>query len=116
MGIEQRERAMMAVLNETVRQDLIHGADRNITPAYWFAILGEEVGEVAREVQTADAVKFGVEVAQVAAVAVQMLEWLLRTYPQQGQQALDRIAEMLKAARVDELAAELEESAVVEGI
>ncbi len=98
MSREHREAAMHAVLTEAARQDALHGADRNLTPAQWYPILGEEFGEVGTAIQNVDLVQFGIECAHVAAVALQTLEWIVRQYPQAGQKVAERIAQDLENA------------------
>jgi NTP pyrophosphatase (non-canonical NTP hydrolase) len=70
-------KAMVMVLNERDRQDERHGpaTERGYTHAQWFLILSEEVGEVAKAINdSAPLADLADEVAQVAAVALAMLE------------------------------------------
>lgn len=86
------------VLEERFRQDYLFGQNRVLHPLEWYAILGEEVGEVGKEVVehhfTPDEVyrrirldNMRVELKQVAAVCVAMIgsinraEEQLASYP-----------------------------------
>lgn len=75
------ERLIDRVLLECGRVAVQHGSPRarDITPAEWLAILAEEVGEVAREVQTGDHARMIEELVQVAATALNMAEAARRT-------------------------------------
>src|SRR5215472_300902 len=69
------------IASECGRQDSKWGK-QNHSPERWFAILGEEFGEVAREVtkwipprgRPPDAANYRYELIQLAAVAVRMIE------------------------------------------
>jgi len=59
------------------RRQLEKWGDQHHTPAWWFVILGEEVGEVARSIfewETTHGSNYRDELVQVAAVAVAALE------------------------------------------
>lgn len=65
--------------NERKRQDEIHGSNRRYSPSMWLAIMTEEVGEVASEVQEMyksrmPVLNYATELIQVAATAVAALE------------------------------------------
>lgn len=69
---------LMKVRAERIRQDQLWG-EQNWDPALWVAILTEEVGEVATEVQemhfnAKQSENYIKELIQVAAVAVAMVE------------------------------------------
>jgi NTP pyrophosphatase (non-canonical NTP hydrolase) len=65
---------LMEVLDERVRQDAKWGPSAS-RPAPGLSVLVEEVGEVAAEMQEdGDAENYRVELVQVAAVAVAMIE------------------------------------------
>jgi NTP pyrophosphatase (non-canonical NTP hydrolase) len=59
------------VLEEMTRQE-VKFPDQRHTPPEWYAILGEEVGEVARAINDADPDAYRAEVIHVAAVALRM--------------------------------------------
>ena len=67
------------VQQELDRQTLLYGTQMH-DPNFWYVILGEEVGEVARAIYDMKSKKVGSvanyrdELIQVAAVAVAMLE------------------------------------------
>ena len=63
---------------EMRRQDAKWGADRNLDDYVWLAILTEEVGESAESVLKETHEHTQEEVVQVAAVAAQWLECMLR--------------------------------------
>lgn len=68
-----RERIYESINEERSRQDEKWGADRHLSDFLWFTILGEEHGEVAKEVlEHCDGLRD--ELVQVAAVAVAWLE------------------------------------------
>lgn len=65
---------------ERIRQDSLWG-EQNHEPGVWYAILGEEVGEVGRELAEAgtgarefDGAAYRMELVQVAAVAVAAIQ------------------------------------------
>ncbi|KAA1217237.1 hypothetical protein H2653_11085 [Vibrio cholerae] len=60
-----------------VSQDFKWGADRNLDPLFWNAILGEEVGEVSKAILENDP-NLRNELIQVAAVAMQWVECIDR--------------------------------------
>ena len=62
---------------ERKRQHKLWG-EQNLTPSEFYLILAEEVGEVATALQEMDLENYRVELTQVAAVAVQMIEALDR--------------------------------------
>ena len=76
----QKTEALKDVLAEMQRQDAKWGADRNLDPFIWGAILGEEVGEFHQAVLHD---RFGgkaagtsrEEAVQIAAVALQIIEY-----------------------------------------
>lgn len=72
--------ALASVLDEMDRQDRLWGADRNHNPFIWASILGEEFGEFNEAIlhDCFGGPKSGtarVELAQVAAVAMQIIEY-----------------------------------------
>lgn len=74
---------------ERARQDAKFGADRNLKPAEWLMILGEEVGEVNEAALDnhfcgKDLKNYRAELVQVAAVAVAALESHDRQEAQNG--------------------------------
>lgn len=66
-----------ALIAEMVSQDFKWGADRNLEPLFWNAILGEEVGEVSKAILENDP-NLRNELIQVAAVAMQWVECIDR--------------------------------------
>jgi len=74
-----------SVIRERRRQTSIWGV-QNHDPSKWLAILVEEVGEVAQEINDMDTLYHGseeryrTELIQVAAVAVAAIESIERTY------------------------------------
>lgn len=71
--------AIMDILDERQRQDDKFGADRNLDPLLWQAVLTEEVGEAAQgalhQVFGGPAAEgYRAELVQVAAVALAMIE------------------------------------------
>ena len=64
-----RATVLEAVLGERERQDYLHG-DSNLTntDADWFVILGEEMGEVSKDIQENDREHMFREVIECAAV------------------------------------------------
>lgn len=66
------------VAKERKRQDRLWG-EQNHTPREWIGILGEEFGEVCKEINEVGAeTSYRIELIQVAAVAVAMIECLDR--------------------------------------
>jgi|TARA_R110000824_G_C14746029_1_gene628010 hypothetical protein len=64
-----RAKVLEAVLGERERQDYLHGdSNLNNTDADWFVILGEEVGEVAKDILEHDREHMFREVIECAAV------------------------------------------------
>jgi NTP pyrophosphatase (non-canonical NTP hydrolase) len=65
-----------SVIAERARQDAEYGrpAKRGYTPEYWLAVLMEEVGEVAQDVQLGQRELMVAELIQVAAVAMAFAE------------------------------------------
>lgn len=71
--IEHRStEAMDSVIREMYEQDRVHGAQRHQSPAVWFPIFVEEVGEVGTAMQEKSNLRE--ELVQVAAVALQWIE------------------------------------------
>ena len=68
--------AYQNVLEECFRQDKMWGANRALPPTVWLTILVEEVGEVARAIQTEPDESLKAELTQVAAVAINWLKSL----------------------------------------
>ncbi len=101
MTLDNRLKAVCAVSQETLRQDLLHGRDRDLVPDTWLRLMVEEIGEVAHAIDERDTVGLGVEIAQVGALAVQFLEWMLAHKPISARHSLDRIREMLQEAQVE---------------
>jgi NTP pyrophosphatase (non-canonical NTP hydrolase) len=72
-----------AIKNERIRQDKKWG-EQNHSPSEWVSILGEEYGEVCKEVcdnigkPVRDWTNYQKELIQVAAVCVSMIESLNR--------------------------------------
>lgn len=71
MGVNELTRASIleAVLAERERQDFLYG-DKNLnnTDSDWFVILGEEMGEAAKDIQDNEREHMFIEVIQCAAV------------------------------------------------
>lgn len=65
------------ISDERLRQDTKWG-ERNQSPTTWLPILTEEVGEVANAILEGDENNYRVELIQVAAVAIAMIECLDR--------------------------------------
>jgi hypothetical protein len=64
-----RAKVLEAVLGERERQDNLHGdSNLNNTDAGWFVILGEEMGEVAKDILEHDREHMYREVIECAAV------------------------------------------------
>lgn len=59
--------------DERVRQNELWGEQNHDAP-YWYTILAEEVGEVARSILEKDEKNYREELIQVAAVCVAMVE------------------------------------------
>lgn len=78
------------VAHERHRQDQRFGAERNLHPGLWFAVLSEEVGEVAEHVigsfvgRGMPLAEVREELVQVAAVAVAFAEWVDRALQMGG--------------------------------
>lgn len=66
--------ALAAIIAERRRQDRKWGAQRDLADGTWLQILVEEVGEVAEAMLEKDKANLIVELTQVAAVAVAMVE------------------------------------------
>jgi len=67
------------VLSERERQNEMHGTQSHTNP-FWFIILSEETGEVARAIYEGEGDKrIYEELIQVAAVAVQWAERILES-------------------------------------
>jgi NTP pyrophosphatase (non-canonical NTP hydrolase) len=77
------------VLDEVARQNELWGTEHNarLNPMEWYAILGEEHGEVARAILTRDPDNYAEELVQVAAVCVNAL---VSHNMQRGQGILNR--------------------------
>lgn len=82
---------------ECNKQDAKWGADRNLHPLEWACILGEEVGEVQKELNDAwfniDKINldnYETELIQVAAVACQTLKNI--KYYKESQMSLEKVA------------------------
>lgn len=75
---------MQSIINDIVkernRQDVLWGADRDLSHGQWLVILVEEVGEVAKAMQEGDWKDIRTELIQVAAVCVAWLENIDRGY------------------------------------
>jgi len=67
------ERALARVRRERANQDAKWG-EQNHTFDFWLAILMEEVGELAKAIVERKPAEIDVELTQVAAVAVSMME------------------------------------------
>ncbi|WP_274726200.1 MazG-like family protein [Xenorhabdus bovienii] len=72
-------RVMSDVISEMNRQDKKWGANRNLSPFIWHAILSEEVGEFAQAILHDEyggdhAGTARTEMVQIAAVALQIIE------------------------------------------
>ncbi len=61
---------------ELLRQDSLHGVNRDQTPETWLTILIEEVGEAAKSILEGDSVNYEKELIQIASVAVATLKAL----------------------------------------
>lgn len=68
------ERTLGDIQAERDRQDVKFGSQRLLSQEVWLRILVEEVGEVAEAINDHDDGNYPVEVIQVAAVCVAMLE------------------------------------------
>ena len=82
---ERRAMALNAVRAETYNQDEKWGADRDHDPEIWMTILMEEVGELAQACLKAKyegeyIILAQNEAVQVAAVAVQIIEYFERKF------------------------------------
>jgi NTP pyrophosphatase (non-canonical NTP hydrolase) len=75
--VTKQRKHLMAVAAERDRQDLLWG-EQNHSQAVWYAILGEEFGEVGRAINEGDVAGYKAELIQLAAVAVAMVESLER--------------------------------------
>ncbi|MGD8172171.1 MazG-like family protein [Vibrio sp. TRT 21S02] len=64
--------ALVSTMNEMSAQDEKWGADRELSPFMWNAILVEEVGEVSKAILEKEGLRE--ELVQVAAVALQWIE------------------------------------------
>lgn len=71
------DKVIREVYGERLKQDLRWGVQDH-DPTYWLGILGEEFGEVCKEIIEYDYEKAREELVQVAAVAVGMIEYLDR--------------------------------------
>jgi NTP pyrophosphatase (non-canonical NTP hydrolase) len=69
----RREIIMNRIHNERDRQDELWGEQKH-SPGDWVPILVEEVGEVCTAINDGDMEGYPIELVQVAAVAVSMLE------------------------------------------
>lgn len=69
--------AMMRIMEERQTQDMMWGEQNHDLPR-WATILGEEYGEVCKAILSNDREGLRVELVQVAAVAVAVLEYLDR--------------------------------------
>lgn len=67
-----------SIVDERIRQDEKWGDQSRHPPTFWYAILGEEVGEVANAILHEDTRAVAKELIQVAAVAVAWLETMER--------------------------------------
>lgn len=67
-----------SIVDERVRQDEKWGDQSEHPATFWYAVLGEEVGEVANAILHEDAGAVKKELIQVAAVAVAWLEAMER--------------------------------------
>lgn len=84
MGNPNTGPVLLEVLKERGRQDLKWGNRRSYTPLQWFAVAGEEYGEVAEHVTKGfvppesdfDAAGYRKELIQLAAVCVAAVEGL----------------------------------------
>lgn len=65
-------RGVVDVMHEMLSQDKKWGANRDLAPLMWNAILGEEVGEVSKAILEKKGLRE--ELVQVAAVALQWIE------------------------------------------
>lgn len=71
----KRSEIFALIISERQRQDAKWGPQASHTPEKWYAILGEEFGEVAKEVlERPNSAKMRAELIQVAAVCVKWLE------------------------------------------
>lgn len=83
-----REKIMNRVHNERDRQEALWG-QQDHTPEFWLSILGEEFGEVCTAVCEHDMENYRVELVQVAAVAVSMIE----SFDRQTDKVIDVVLE-----------------------
>ena len=70
--------AVHYVILERTRQIAKWGSDQNLDPFHWITILGEEFGEFCHDILEEDGDKAMVELVQVAAVSIAMIECGLR--------------------------------------
>ncbi len=68
-----KEATQNLVYQELQRQEIKWGKQEH-SPAYWYVILGEEVGEVARAIYENKDANYREELVQVAAVCMAALE------------------------------------------
>lgn len=59
---------------ERARQSKEYADDRSLPPSFWYLILAEEVGEVAKDILENKPLTMEEEIVQVAAVAIAWLE------------------------------------------
>lgn len=78
------ERVYNAIRAERARQDAKWGVQDH-SPSYWFIILAEEIGEIAKAIYEGDYDNYEVELVQSASVIVAALE----TFYRKGLQNVD---------------------------
>ncbi len=71
--INPQHQVLVDIIEERNRQDKKWGAERDLDPLLWNAILGEEVGEVSKAILENDEGLYD-ELIQVAAVAAAWAE------------------------------------------
>lgn len=74
LNMTKMRRVFTRIEVERERQHLKFNNQSHLPPTAWAVILGEEYGEVCKEVCEGDAKKLKAELVQVAAVAVAWLE------------------------------------------
>jgi NTP pyrophosphatase (non-canonical NTP hydrolase) len=75
VNAEKIEGIFKEIVKERKRQFVKFGHE-NHSPAFWAVILGEEFGEVCKDIQSLNWKGYRKELIQVAAVAVKMIEVL----------------------------------------
>ena len=72
--MDKREHILELIYAERSKQDKKWGYPRYLSDPFWYTILGEEVGEIARGILEHDVENLKDELVQVAAVCVAWLQ------------------------------------------